>query len=64
MIAELAKGLPVKVRRLYAERNRFDDQKREIIQRMMYLVDKGETLVREEAELVNVLIAEIHGQQL
>lgn len=64
LIGELAKGMPDKVRRLYAERSRFDAQERELIGRMAYLIDKGEKLTREEAEWVNDRIADIHGQQL
>lgn len=64
LIGELAKGMPDKVRRLYRERGRFDAQEREVIERMAYLIDKGERLTIDEGDWVNSRIADIHSQSL
>lgn len=64
LIAELAKDMPDKVRRLYEARDRFDAQQGEVIERMKYLMGKGEKLTIDEAEWVNARIADIHGASL
>lgn len=64
LIGELAKDMPEKIRRLQAEASRFGEQERAVIDRMKFLVGRGEKLTVDEAEWVNNRIADIHSQQM
>lgn len=63
MIAELAKGLDKKLARL-KKSDVLNAQERAIVERMIFLVEKGEKLTRDEGEFVNEKIAALHGSQL
>lgn len=64
LIAELAKDMPKKVRRLYESRDRLTAQEGEVVERMRYLIDKGESLTVDEADWVNQKVGQLHGDQL
>lgn len=64
LIANLAKDLPSKVRRLRENGSKFSEQERAILDRMNFLLGRGENLTRDEAEWVNSKIADLHDKNL
>lgn len=63
LLGELARGIPEKLQRLKGS-DKLDGREREVLDRMMWLTNRGEKLTREEAELVNEWVGRLHGAQL
>lgn len=63
LIGELARGLPEKLKRL-KQSGKFSGREGEVLDRMLWLTERGERLTREESEWVNEQIGTLHGAQL
>jgi hypothetical protein len=63
LMGELARDLPSKLLRIRAS-GKLSGQEREVLDRMIWLTDRGERLTRDECELVNNWVGDLHGAQL
>lgn len=63
LMGELAKDLPIKLQRLKTS-DRLNGKERELLERMIWLTNRGEKLTRDEGEWVNEQIGKMHGVQL
>lgn len=63
LLGELARDVPAKLQRIRTS-GKLSEREREVLDRMIWLSERGERLTREECELVNHWIGQLHGAQL
>jgi hypothetical protein len=64
LLAELAKDVPAKIKRLEQHKYLLNNEQVEMLRRMRYLVDHSERLLPIEVKWLNDRLAPIHGGQL
>ena len=64
LMAELAKDVPAKLKRLEANVAKLSNENQEQLRRLRYLVDHQEQLLPKEVAWLNQRLGELHGGQL
>lgn len=64
LMAELAKDVPAKLKRLESNMGKLSNEHQEKLRRLRYLVDHQEQLLPKEVAWLNQRLGELHGGQL